>query len=71
MRAATRRIELEERIAGLVRSARRNGASWALIGDALGTSRQAAHDRYARLVDETADSGLTEAERTYVAVHGR
>ena len=71
MRAATRRIELEERIAGLIRSARRNGASWALIGDALGTSRQAANERYAHLVDEDQGDGLEPAERVYVAVHGR
>ncbi|MCL2490177.1 MAG: hypothetical protein FWF36_05560 [Propionibacteriaceae bacterium] len=32
----------------LVAQAREQGASWTLIGAALGTTRQSAHERYAR-----------------------
>lgn len=35
-----------------VRAARESGASWALIGAALGTSKQAAWEAHARWIDE-------------------
>jgi len=41
--ASQRRIDL------LVSQAREQGATWALIGGALGTSRQSAHERYAHV----------------------
>lgn len=37
---------LESDRAGLVQAARANGATWQQIGNALGTSRQAAQARY-------------------------
>lgn len=38
-----------------VRSARRAGASWAQIGAALGTSKQAAWEAHSRWIDEQAE----------------
>jgi hypothetical protein len=43
-RWAAQEVEALER--SLVRHARSQGSSWALIGYALGVSRQAAHERY-------------------------
>jgi hypothetical protein len=43
-RWAAQDVEALER--SLVRHARSQGSSWALIGYALGVSRQAAHERY-------------------------
>ncbi len=40
------RAELEFRARRLVGEARKQGASWAQIGAALGITRQAAHERY-------------------------
>ena len=37
----------ETALAAAVNKARANGRSWARIGTALGTSKQAAHDRFA------------------------
>jgi hypothetical protein len=39
--------EAESRVAAEVDAARRAGVSWSAIGDALGVSRQAAHERFA------------------------
>lgn len=36
----------EARLIGLVHQARRDGATWQQIADSLGTSRQAAHERF-------------------------
>jgi len=48
LKAAIReRRLLDELIAVSVRTARDEGASWAMIGAILGTTRQAAHERYA------------------------
>lgn len=35
-----------------VRGMRQSGATWQEIGDAAGTSRQAAHERWAKRIDE-------------------
>lgn len=43
------RQALEEREYSTIKSARLAGASWADIGDAMGVSRQAVHERYTRL----------------------
>ncbi|GAA2639403.1 hypothetical protein SMC26_43675 [Actinomadura fulvescens] len=52
-----------------VRSARRAGASWSRIGEALGTSKQTAWETHNRWIDEQARTdlgdghlGMTEAE---------
>ncbi|MCL2653275.1 MAG: hypothetical protein FWD63_05760 [Propionibacteriaceae bacterium] len=45
--AVQHRDETQRDIDLLVSQAREQGASWALIGAALGTSRQSAHQRYA------------------------
>ena len=37
---------------GWVGNARKVGATWQQIGDALGTTRQAAHERFARFADD-------------------
>lgn len=39
--------ELVDDVPGLVRSARMTGATWEEIGNALGMTRQAAHQAYA------------------------
>lgn len=46
-RAAEAVKEAEETLAEAVRSAHRSGASWGQIGDIVGTTRQAAHQRWA------------------------
>lgn len=40
------RTAVEEALGNSIRSANSHGASWQKIGDLLGTSRQAAHERY-------------------------
>ena len=45
--AVENRDSQQRQIDLLVSQAREQGASWALIGSALGTSRQSAHQRYA------------------------
>lgn len=47
----------------LVRKARQHGAKWSEIGRALGTSRQAAHERYRR---QTSTSQITWPMQTIV-----
>lgn len=49
--ARTLRQLTDEALAGLVASARARGVSWQLIGDALGTSRQAAFQRFGTPID--------------------
>ena len=44
--AATELARAEEGVGRAVRAARGAGASWAEVGDALGTSRQAAQQRF-------------------------
>ena len=44
------RAAVDEAIVNAARSVHANGASWAQIGVALGTSRQAAQQRYGRQV---------------------
>ena len=48
--AALERIEVEKRIAVLVSQARDNNFSWNFIGTILGTSGEAARQRYGTLV---------------------
>ena len=48
--AALERIEVEKRIAVLVSQARENNFSWNFIGTILGTSGEAARQRYSALV---------------------
>jgi DNA-binding Lrp family transcriptional regulator len=43
------RQEMDEREFQAVKRARLAGASWETIGDAMGVSRQAVHERYTRL----------------------
>ena len=50
--AVIKRGEAEEGVAQAVAKLRRTGASWNLIGPALGVSRQSARERYA-LVEES------------------
>ncbi len=49
LRAASARAGVENDVAEAVVSARRAGYSWAVIGGAIGTSGQAAQQRYGRL----------------------
>jgi len=44
--AVSTRSHAEETLTAAVAQARRDGASWAMIGAALGTTKQAAHKRY-------------------------
>ena len=46
------RDRLDQFITTMVRAAHDEGASWAMIGAMLGTTRQAAHARYSALVDK-------------------
>jgi hypothetical protein len=48
----------------LMRQAREEGASWGQIGQALGMSRQAAHDFYRRRLDEQEQGGETARSST-------
>lgn len=49
IRAAMNQVAAaEQALAAAVRQARSDGDSWAIIGAALGTSRQAAHERFGR-----------------------
>lgn len=50
-RAAYRRALIEWELIEMVRRARQTGASWAKIGKELGTSGEAARQRYADKVD--------------------
>lgn len=50
-RLAYRRSLIEKELADAVREAREAGASWAKIGRELGTSGEAARQRYADRVD--------------------
>lgn len=50
-RAAYRRALIERELVDMVVQARRAGASWAKIGRELGTSGEAARQRYADRVD--------------------
>lgn len=50
-RAALARARSERQVADAVIAARASGASWQRIGSLLGTSAQAAQQRYSALVD--------------------
>jgi hypothetical protein len=50
-RAAYRRALIEQELIDTVRRARRTGASWAKIGQELGTSGEAARQRYADKIE--------------------
>lgn len=52
-RAAVARAQGERQVLDAVTSARAKGISWQRIGDLLGTSAQAAQQRYGALVDST------------------
>jgi hypothetical protein len=49
MKVAAELSEVEGHVAEAVQGARDAGASWAEVGDALGITRQAAQQRYAKL----------------------
>lgn len=53
LRAASRRAEVESEIVEAVFAAREAGYSWAMIGGALGTTGQAAQQRYGKLSRRT------------------
>lgn len=50
-RAARQKAGCEKQIIDEVSAARKAGLSWKCIGEALGTSTQAAHKRYGALID--------------------
>lgn len=47
--AASRRAEVESEVAAAIAAARDAGYSWAMIGGAIGTTGQAAQQRYGKL----------------------
>lgn len=47
--AASRRADVESEVADAVAAAREAGYSWAMIGGAIGTTGQAAQQRYGKL----------------------
>lgn len=49
LRAASRRAEVESEVTAAVFAARDAGYSWAMIGGAVGTTGQAAQQRYGKL----------------------
>ncbi|MDN5855518.1 MAG: hypothetical protein L0K86_22275 [Actinomycetia bacterium] len=49
LRAANARVQAEAEIAEAVAEARQAGYSWAMIGGAVGTTGQAAQQRYGKL----------------------
>ena len=50
MRAVRHRTRAEREIVEAVARARENGSTWATIGEILGTSAQAAQQRYGRVI---------------------
>jgi hypothetical protein len=50
-RAVIARARSEQALLDAVTTARANGMTWQLLGELLGTSAQAAHQRYGALVD--------------------
>jgi hypothetical protein len=48
--AAARKVAIERELLDLVRCARRDGITWQAIGSALGTSGEAARQRYSPLM---------------------
>ncbi len=56
---------------GDVINARLYGASWQQIGDALGVSRQAAHERWGKVCDRSTVRLDSEAEVLVAAGHAR
>lgn len=50
-RAATIQAAADEVVRAVVRQAREDGATWQVVGDALGVTRQAAFQRYGRPID--------------------
>jgi hypothetical protein len=55
----------KDKLADAVRDARAAGASWQFIGDLLGVSRQAAHERFGK-VEAVQGTMLTDAQREQV-----
>jgi hypothetical protein len=56
------RDEAERWVVQGVRGAIEAGCTWAEVGDALGTSRQAAHERYAPLILAMAHDAIDTAD---------
>ncbi|WP_062352071.1 DUF3887 domain-containing protein [Herbidospora yilanensis] len=50
-RAVSMQAAADDVVRAVVQHARQNGATWQVIGDALGVSRQAAFQRYGRPID--------------------
>ncbi|MGW8531274.1 MULTISPECIES: DUF3887 domain-containing protein [Nocardiopsidaceae] len=50
-RAVSMQAAADDVVRAVVQQARRNGATWQVIGDALGVSRQAAFQRYGKPID--------------------
>lgn len=50
-RAVSMQAAADDVVRAVVQQARQNGATWQVIGDALGVSRQAAFQRYGRPID--------------------
>jgi len=61
---AIARFELEQRLIVAIADALLDGATWAVVGDMLGVSKQAAHQRYALPVREYVN-------RKAVGTHGK
>jgi hypothetical protein len=62
-RAAWKRAEAERQLADAVVKAREVGVAWTAVGEALGTSAQAAQKRYKATVHATLAEAQREAER--------
>ncbi len=58
-------------LAGEVINARLYGASWQQVGDALGVSRQAAHERWGKVCDRSTVRLESEAQVLAAADHAR
>jgi hypothetical protein len=66
-RAAWKRAEAEREVAAAVARARREGLPWSAVGEALGTSAQAAQKRYSSITVASASAALSLTEAQAVA----
>jgi Protein of unknown function (DUF3887) len=66
-RAVSIQTAADEVVRAVVRQARDNGATWQVVGDALGVTRQAAFQRYGRPIDPRTGEPMNTTPLTGVA----
>ncbi|GAB3444635.1 hypothetical protein GCM10027570_14130 [Streptomonospora sediminis] len=66
-RAASMQAAADDVVRAVVQQARQDGATWQVIGDALGVSRQAAFQRYGKPIDPRTGEPMNTAPLSGVA----